>query len=127
RERVELNPGLTLVVGANAQGKTNLLEALYCLTGMGSPRGSEATVVRAGAERALVRGEVVHGSRRIGVDLEVRPGKGSTVLVNKTPAPGPRALRELCVAVFFGPDELMLVKGSPEFRRRFVDDLVVKL
>lgn len=48
-------------------------------------------------------------------------------MINKTPAPGLGSLSELIVSVFFGPDELSLIKGSPEGRRRFLDDLVVKV
>ena len=126
-ETIELAPGLNLVVGANAQGKTNLLEAIYCIGGMGSPRGSDAVLVREGAERAVLHALVVRGPRRVEVDLEFRPGRGVRALINKTPVRGTRPLRELVVGVFFGPDELSLVKGPPEGRRRFADELVVKL
>jgi DNA replication and repair protein RecF len=57
----------------------------------------------------------------------LKPGRGARALVNRTPISGTKALRELVVSVFFGPDELSLVKGSPDGRRRFLDDLVVKL
>ena len=126
-ESVEFASGLNLVTGRNAQGKTNLLEAVYCLGGLGSPRGPEAGLVRDGAERALLHADVSHGERLLHVDIEFRPGKGTRALINKTPVSGTRSLRELMVAVFFGPDELSLIKGSPDGRRRFVDELVVKL
>ena len=126
RARLEPSPGLNLVVGRNAQGKTNLLEAVYCLSGLGSPRSADAALVRAGAERALLHGRVRRGERAIELDLELAAGR-TRALVNKTPAPRPGALAEIAVSVFFGPDELSLVKGSPEGRRRFLDDLVVKL
>jgi DNA replication and repair protein RecF len=127
REEVDLAPGLNLVIGRNAQGKTNLLEAVHYLGGLGSPRAADAALIRTGAERALLHAQVIRRARPVRIDLELRPGRGTRVLVNKTPASGPRALRELVVGVFFGPDELSLVKGSPEARRRFLDELVVKL
>ncbi len=61
------------------------------------------------------------------VDMELRPGRGTRALINKTPVSGSRALSALTTSVFFGPDELSLVKGSPDGRRRFLDELVVKL
>ncbi|MEA2462192.1 MAG: replication and repair protein RecF, partial [Actinomycetota bacterium] len=125
--RLELSSGLNLVIGRNAQGKTNLLEAVYCLSGLGSPRSADSALVRQGAERALLHGTVVKGSRRVEIDLELRPGRGTKALVNKTRVSGIKGLSELCVSVFFGPDELSLVKGSPDGRRRFLDDLVVKV
>jgi len=60
------------------------------------------------------------------LDLEIREGK-RRALINKTPVRSARSLTEVMVAVFFGPDELSLIKGSPEGRRRFLDDLVVEL
>ncbi|HWC14598.1 MAG TPA: DNA replication/repair protein RecF [Actinomycetota bacterium] len=126
-ESVAFAPGLNLIVGPNAQGKTNLLEAVHCLGGLGSPRSHDAALVREGAERALVHGDVVRGQRNIRIDVEIRAGGGMRALMNKTPVRSVRQLGDASVSVFFGPDELSLVKGSPEGRRRFLDDLVVKL
>lgn len=126
-ETVELAEGLNLVVGKNAQGKTNLLEAVYCLSGLGSPRGPDSTLVRKGAEQALLHAGVTRRGRESHIDMEVRPGRGTRVLINRSPISTNKALGELAVSVFFGPDELSLVKGSPDGRRRFLDDLVVKL
>ncbi|MGH2747582.1 MAG: DNA replication/repair protein RecF [Actinomycetota bacterium] len=127
RAELTLAEGMNLVVGRNAQGKTNLLEGIYCLGGLGSPRGPDATLVREGADRSVVRGTVTRGHRSITLDVELRPGRGAHALVNKTPVRGTRALAEIVTCVFFGPDELRIVKGSPGGRRRFLDDLVVKL
>jgi DNA replication and repair protein RecF len=124
---VEFAEGLNLVVGRNAQGKTNLLEAVYCLSGLGSPRGPDGTLVRKGAERALLHADVTRRAREIHIDMEIRPGRGTRALINKSPIAATKALGELAVSVFFGPDELSLVKGSPDGRRRFLDDLVIKL
>ena len=126
RQSVELSPGLNLVAGANAQGKTNLLEAVHCLSGFGSPRAADAALVRHGSERALLHASVERRGRSVRIDLEVRAGKGTRALLNKTPVQT-RLLGDVCVSVFFGPDELSLVKGSPDGRRRFLDELIVKL
>lgn len=126
RASVAFGPGINLVVGRNAQGKTNLLEAVYCLSGFGSPRSPDTALVRDGADRALLHALVNRRERRLTVDLELKPGRGTRALVNKTPAPM-RELVALTTSVFFGPDELSLVKGSPDGRRRFLDELAVKL
>jgi DNA replication and repair protein RecF len=124
---LELDEGVNLIVGRNAQGKTNLLEAVHCLSGLGSPRAADSALVRDGSERAILHAQVVRGERRLTVDIELRPGRGTRALINKTPVSGSRALSTLTTSVFFGPDELSLVKGSPDGRRRFLDELVVKL
>jgi DNA replication and repair protein RecF len=127
RAHLELSSGVTLVVGSNAQGKTNLLEGVYCLSGLGSPRAADAGLVRDGAERGFVHGKIARAERSVDIDIEFRPGRGSRVLINKTPVGGTRMLKDLAVSVYFGPDDLALVKGPPERRRRFLDDLAIKL
>ena len=127
REQVVLSPGLNLVIGRNAQGKTNLLEAIHCLSGLGSPRADNAALVRQGQEAALLHASLTRAGRKVLIDLEIKPGRGTRALVNKSAVPRTSALTESLVTVFFGPDELSLVKGSPDGRRRFLDELVVKL
>jgi DNA replication and repair protein RecF len=127
RAVLELDPGLNLLIGRNAQGKTNLLEGIYLLSGLGSPRSPDSALIREGGDRALVHGSVVRGSRTLEIDMELRSGRAPRVLVNKTAVPGTRELSEITTCVFFGPDELSLIKGSPEGRRRFLDDVIVKL
>lgn len=126
-ERASFTAGLNLIVGRNAQGKTNLLEGVHCLSGLGSPRAPDSALVRDGAERALLHGEIARGDRTATIDMEFRPGRGAKALLNKTPVPRGRGLTSVVVTVFFGPDELSLVKGSPDGRRRFLDDLAVKM
>ena len=126
RALVEFSEGSTLVMGRNAQGKTSLLEVVFCLSGLPSPRGPDQALVRQGTDRALLHGRVRRDRRAVELDLELREGR-RRALINKTPVRSARSLTDVMVAVFFGPDELSLIKGSPEGRRRFLDDLVVEL
>jgi DNA replication and repair protein RecF len=123
----ELSGGVNLVTGRNAQGKTNFLEAIHCLSGLGSPRAADAALVRDGADAAVLHALVTREGRSMAIDMEIGAGKGTRVLINKTPVAGARLLGALTTSVFFGPEELSLVKGSPERRRSFLDELVVKL
>lgn len=127
RQEADLTDGLNLVVGRNAQGKTNLLEAVYCLSGLGSPRGPDNALVREGAEAAFLHAIFSREERDAEIDMEFRPKRATRLLINKNAVQRSKALGRLPVSVFFGPDELSLVKGSPDGRRRFLDDLVVKL
>ena len=126
-EKLDLVSGLNLMVGRNAQGKTNLLEAVHCLSGLGSPRAPDAALIRQGAERALLHADVQRAGRSARIDIEMRAGRGMRALVNKNPIARNKILSDIVVSVFFGPDELSLVKGSPDGRRRFLDELVVKM
>jgi DNA replication and repair protein RecF len=115
------SPGTTVLWGPNGQGKTNLLEAVYLLATLKPLRASRlAELVRFGAERGVVSAVVAGpgGERRLSV--EVRPG-GRTAFLDGKAVDRPEAYLEGHAAVCFTPDDLLLVKGGPELRRRFLD------
>jgi DNA replication and repair protein RecF len=124
---VELGPGVTTLVGDNGQGKTNVVEALAYLATLGSHRvATDAALVRSGAERAVVRGRLRRGGRAALLELEITPGRANRARVNKAPT-RPREVLGLLRTVVFAPEDLSVVKGEPDQRRRFVDDLLVAL
>jgi DNA replication and repair protein RecF len=123
---LELDPGSTALIGANGQGKTNLVEALGYLATLGSHRvAADAPLVRAGAERAVLRARVERDGRSTLVELEVNPGKANRARVNRAPVPRAREVLGLLRTVLFAPEDLSLVRGDPSERRRFLDDLLV--
>jgi DNA replication and repair protein RecF len=123
---VELAPGATAFIGRNGQGKTNLVEAIDYLSRLGSHRvASDAPLVRAGTEQALVRAVVVKDGRSATLEVELNPGRANRARINRSPLPRPREILGLVRTVVFSPDDLTLVKGDPSDRRRFLDDLLV--
>ncbi len=123
---LELGPGSTALVGANGQGKTNLVEAIGYVATLGSHRvAADAPLVRAGTERAVVRVRVERNGRATLVELEVNPGRANRARVNRGPLPRPREVLGILRAVLFAPEDLSLVRGDPAERRRFLDDLLV--
>ncbi len=123
---VSLEPGATAFIGRNGQGKTNLVEAVDYLSRLGSHRvAGDAPLVRAGAERALVRAAVVRDGREAVLEVEIHPGKSNRARVNRAELPRARELIGLVRTVVFAPDDLALVKGDPAGRRSFLDDLLV--
>ncbi len=121
-----LEAGVTAFVGPNGQGKTNLVEAAGYLATQGSHRvAGDAPLVRNGAARAVVRGQVVRDGRSLLVELEINPGKANRARVNGAPVPRPRDALGLLRTVVFAPEDLALVKGDPSDRRHFLDDLLV--
>lgn len=127
-ERVELSlgPGPTALIGANGQGKTNLVEAVdYLATGESHRVSQDAPLVRAGAEQAVVRAEAVKGDRTALLELEITPGRSNRARVNRAPLPRPRELVGILRTVMFSPEDLALVKGDPSDRRRLLDALLV--
>jgi DNA replication and repair protein RecF len=122
---LDLEPGVTVLVGPNGVGKTNLVEAAGYLATLGSHRvAGDAPLIRRGAEHAVVRGLVVHHGRELGVELEITAGRANRARVNRAPAK-PRDVLGILRTVLFAPEDLALVRGDPGERRRFLDDLLV--
>lgn len=123
---VALEPGVTSFVGSNGQGKTNLVEAVDYLSRLSSHRvATDAPLIRAGAEQAIVRAAVVRDGRTAILEVELNPGRANRARVNRSPLPRARDLAGLVRTVVFSPEDLALVKGDPSQRRRFLDDLLV--
>ena len=126
---VSLGAGVRTFVGANGQGKTNLVEAIEYLSTLSSHRVStDQPLVRFGAERAVVRARVQAGlddSRQLQLEVEITPGKANRAQLNRSPLRRPRELIGVLRTVVFSPEDLAVVKGDPSERRRFLDDLLV--
>ena len=123
---VALEPGATAFIGRNGQGKTNLVEAIDYLSRLSSHRvATDAPLVRAGADQAIVRASVVKEGRPALLEVELNPGRANRARINRSPLPRPREIIGLVRTVVFSPDDLTLVKGDPSDRRKFLDDLLV--
>jgi DNA replication and repair protein RecF len=123
---LSLEPGVSTFVGPNGQGKTNLVEAAAYVSTLGSHRvATDAPLVRAGAERAILRAAVTSSGRDSLVEIEINPGRANRARLNRAPVSRPRQVLGVLSTVLFAPEDLALVKGDPEQRRRFLDDLLV--
>lgn len=123
---VALEPGATAFIGRNGQGKTNLVEAIDYLSRLSSHRvATDAPLVRAGADQAVVRASVVKEGRTALLEVELNPGRANRARINRSPLPRPREIIGLVRTVVFAPDDLTLVKGDPSDRRKMLDDLLV--
>lgn len=127
--RFDLTAGTTAVVGRNGQGKTNLVEALAYLATLDSFRGAPPeALVRAGADHAVLRAVVRHDDgRELLVEAEINRQGRNRVLVNRQRLARARDLLGVVRVTVFGPDDLVLVKGAPAERRRFLDEVLVAL
>ncbi|MBA2345957.1 MAG: DNA replication/repair protein RecF [Rubrobacter sp.] len=129
-DTVLLKPGLNIVVGENAQGKTNLLEAIaFAVTGSSPRTPSDPEVVRWGADFARTEARIAvggSGQERM-VAVGYAPGQKKRLTVDGAPGPalsayaaGGAGVR----AVNFFPDDIRIVKGAPSDRREYLDDLL---
>lgn len=121
---LELQPGRTVFVGPNGYGKTNLIEALWYSTTLGSHRvGTDMPLIRAGTSRAVVSTIVVNDGRECAIDLEIASGRANKARLNRSPVRSTREVIGVLRAVLFAPEDLALVRGDPADRRRYLDDL----
>ncbi len=126
-DELELPPGVTAVTGPNGAGKTALLEAIGFLSTLSSFRGAAGDLlVRAGAASAIVRGEVEREGRELLIECEISAGR-TVVQLNRQRGARRRDLLDALRVSVFTPDDLVLVKGGPGERRRFLDDAMVQL
>jgi DNA replication and repair protein RecF len=129
---LQLEPGITALVGPNGQGKTNLVEAIGYVSTLSSHRvPTDAPMVRAGASAAVVRSRIVRaqpdGSERaLVIELQLGSGRSNRVKLNGQPSRARDVVGALR-SVLFAPEDLALVKGDPDGRRRFLDELAVQV
>ncbi|GAB3995269.1 DNA replication/repair protein RecF [Glycomyces albus] len=123
--QIAFDEGPSILVGPNGHGKTNLVESLIYLANLRSHRVStDAPLVRAGTEQAVVRAEIVNDSRHLLAELAIVPGRTNRARLGRTALPRPRDLIGALKAVAFAPEDLALVRGEPSVRRRYLDELL---
>ena len=124
-----LSAGVNTFIGANGQGKTNLVEAVEYLSTMTSHRvASEVPLIRAGAERAIAKARVRAGrvdDRALVLEITITPGQSNQAKLNRSPLTRARDIVGTLRTVVFSPEDLAIVKGDPSARRRFLDALVL--
>jgi DNA replication and repair protein RecF len=121
-------PGVTVICGANAQGKTSLLEAVgWAATGKSFRGVPDSALVRSGRDAAILRAEVVDDERVQLLEAEIRASGRNRVQLNRNAVQRSRDLLGLMRVTVFAPDDLQLVKGGPSGRRDYLDDLLAAL
>jgi DNA replication and repair protein RecF len=123
---LQFSPSRTVLVGANGQGKTNLLEALYMVAGLRPLRSvPRSELIRYAARRAKVRVSITSEHSGLTHELEVELFRTTRRLTKDHKRCDTTSFLGCFVAVAFTPDDLQLTKGSPELRRRFLDRAIL--
>lgn len=119
-------PGVNLLIGSNAQGKTNALEAIHLLgTGRLLRPGRESNAIRSGADGYRVRGTVEPGGTVLGVDHSSEARKRASL--NDVGLPRASDLMGRLPVVSFSPSDLEIVSSEPGARRLFLDSILAQL
>lgn len=126
-ETVELSPGINVITGENAQGKTNFLEAVYLLScGRGFRTRLDNELIAFGSEYTKVTGKVFSAEREQSIEISMRSGARKQILVNGV-RKNSSDLSEIMRVVLFCPDDLNMIKDGAKARRRFVDMAISQL
>ena len=119
---LDLSPGTNIFYGNNAQGKTNILEAIYLCGTTKSHKGSkDKDMIRFGEDEAHIRMMVNRDELSYKIDMHLRKNKAKGVAINGLPIKKASELFGVVNLVFFSPEDLNIIKNGPGERRRFLD------
>ena len=119
---VDFDKGVNIIYGNNAQGKTNLLEAIYfCSIGKSMRTNKEREVIKMGKEIAKIKVEIAQNNIKRTIEIVFSKKNKKTIKINGIAIHRIGELMGELPCVFFSPDGLKLIKESPEDRRRFMD------
>jgi len=123
---IEPSVGSVVLVGSNGQGKTNIVEAINFLATLGSHRTSiDSALIRQGLDAAIVRVNLAHDGRTILLEAQLNRNGANKAQVNRANAKL-RDFPRYISTVIFAPEDLMLIRGEPSGRRKFMDDLIIQ-
>ncbi len=121
-QTVTFDSACTVICGKNAQGKTNLLEAILCLSQGKSPRTrSDRELIRFDERGFTIEGKIFSRQRDFTSRIEVHTGKKKKITINKVVAKNASELGSVLNTVFFSPEHLYLIRDGAAARRRFLD------
>ena len=126
-QSVEFSPDINVITGENAQGKTNLLEAVYLLSGAHSFRTRyDKELIQFDSSWAKILADVISDHREQTIQLLYRHGQNRSVTINSSKKK-PSELSELVRVVLFSPEDLYLIKEGPAIRRKLMDTAISQL
>ena len=119
---IKFSSGINILYGDNAQGKTNILEAVYMLATTKSHRGSrDKEIICFDEEESHIRASVRKNDISHRIDMHLRKSKSKGIAIDMIPIKKSAELFGLVNIVFFSPEDLTIIKESPAERRRFMD------
>ena len=120
--QLSFDKGTNLFYGNNAQGKTNILEAVYLCGTTKSHKGSkDREMIRFGEEEAHIRMAISRSQSAYEIDMHLKKNRTKGVAVNGVPIKKASELFGIVNVIFFSPEDLNIIKNGPAERRRFLD------
>ncbi len=126
--KARFHPGVNVVVGENAQGKTNLLEAIAYLSSASSHRARyDRELIQHGADHAFLKAEVSNRGREMVLEADLHRGTRRQLRSNGVKLKTASELSGILNTVLFCPEDLYLIREGAEARRRFLDSCICQL
>ena len=120
--KIDFHPNTNILYGDNAQGKTNLLEAVFVCGTTKSHKGSkDKELVSIGKEEAHIRLHLTKKEMTHRIDMHLKKNKGKGIAIDGIPIKRSSELLGLLNVIFFSPEDLRIVKNGPAERRKFID------
>lgn len=121
-EEISFSEGINILYGDNAQGKTNILEAIYMTATTKSHRGNkDREIIRFGCEEAHIRADINKNEIKHRIDMHLKNNKSKGVAIDMVTIRRTAQLFGLVNIVLFSPEDLSIIKDSPAERRKFID------
>ncbi len=125
---LEFDEGTNILTGENAQGKTNILEAIYLCSTTKSHRGSkDGEIINFENDEGHVRSVINKKNEEIRIDLHLRKSKSKVIALNLEKLKKTSELIGILNVVLFSPEDLNIIKGGPSYRRSFIDMQICRL
>lgn len=125
---ISFDEGTNIFYGDNAQGKTNILEAVYLSGTTKSHKCSkDKEMIRFGEQEAHIRTVVVKKDKEYQIDMHLKNNRSKGIAINKVPIKKASELFGILNMVFFSPEDLNIIKNGPAERRRFLDSELCQL
>ncbi len=119
---VNFHPGINMIYGNNAQGKTNILESVFiCATTKSHKNAKSREIIRIGSDESHLRLILCKSENDQKIDMHLRKNKTRGIAINNVPIKRSGELLGLLNVVFFSPEDLNIIKNGPDERRRFMD------
>lgn len=119
---IDFSKGINILYGDNAQGKTNVLEAIYMLATTKSHRGNkDSEIINFEKEESHIKAEIEKNEVGHRIDIHLKKKKSKGIAIDMLPIKKSADLFGLMNIIFFSPEDLTIIKDSPQVRRRFMD------
>lgn len=125
-EQINFSDGVNIICGNNGMGKTNALEAIYYFSQGRGLRGTGREAIRYGCQEAKIAARFVSEDRDYTGEIRFE-GRNKKIFLNEIELKKTSQLIGKFVCVLFTPDEMNLVKGAPDVRRKFVDSSIIPM